>query len=572
MADPQPVPHLIRAGARRPYLDFAFLAVLDAVAHFWRLRSFGLYEDDWYFNVGPYVWAARDWFGVMFRQMREYVFGRPVEILLLYTNGYIGYSLDSVTVLYGIAFLYSVVATILVYVVLRHRFARDLALLAAMLFVLSPLTTVRQFLNTAYKMAPAYALVMGAMLLWLRRRPAPAYLLGGLSLLTYEWLFLLFLGAPLLERDLRFGSRRLWLHVAVCVLIMAAGFALRLALEEQRVGVEVPEAPYFLSRAAHSLFFHLANIPLLFGNAVYLAVADRPLDGLVFGALLAGLLLWTQWRHSQAHGANADWPRAIAAGAAFAILGLLLAFLPNPSDPFDTPRTLGRVTRVFGPAEFGVALLGAGLYGALHSAAGRPVRRLLTPALAGGLGVLMVFQFVIQKDYVRAWEEHRSILARMIQLSPDAGPDTTIVIRLRWRDWDPFNTRFRVLAIGEEKLMFHRAPYWLFAYGEPRPNLYFVYSDRWLDHLQAGADGKLHWTRTDVPDLYAFDKPPLTPGKVIYLHAELSGRIVRATEAYRVGDTVITQASQPVQKSFWTTLKPSPLLKHVFPAGLPVDE
>jgi hypothetical protein len=119
--------------------------------------------------------------------------------------------------------------------------------------------------------------------------------------------------------------------------------------------------------------------------------------------------------------------------------------------------------------------------------------------------------------------------------------------------------------------MFHRAPYWLFAYGEPRPNLYFAYSDRWLDHLQAGADGKLHWTRPDVPDLYAFDKPPLTPGKVIYLYALRSGRIARANEVYFAGPAVVTQPYQPAGESFWASLKPSPLLKHVFPAGLPVD-
>ncbi len=570
-------PQSIRSLCRDSYPDLLFLLSLDWIAHFWHYYRFGLYEDDWYFNTGPYNWSAEVWFDLMWKQIAELVFGRPLEILLLYVNGYIGYALDSVAVLYVIAYAFSALMTALVYLVLRQCFPRHLALLAATFFVLSPLTTVRQFLNTAYKMAPSYVFALAGILAYQRRRLWLAYPLGALTLLTYEWLFLVFLGAPLLDRAEPLLSRRTVRHFVICVAILAAVAGFRSVIGETRVMTELPGPLDLVVSAIRSTALHLVNIPLLFLNGAWLALVEGTGKGLLFGIVAAVWFLWLGWfRHDPGTPpAGTGWlapQRAIFSGSVLALLGLGLSFIVAPGATLESLKSTGRGTRIFGPAEFGVAIALAGFCSLLWRR--WPAKKARIALGAGGLAfivLLVVFQFVVQRDYIQAWEKQRQMLAQIIEQSPDLHEDSTIIVRMVPRKPRLFQSNGRYLSIGEERMMFHWAPYFLFQLGEPAPDLYLLYRDDWPQDLEATGGGRLRWTAKPLARFFSFQDNPITPGRLILFRESPSGDLTRNTTPVFAAGLELTQPRRKVSRSAWESLDTSRLFQHVFPNGPPTS-
>ena len=557
---------------RAEYPNLLFLLALEWVVHFWHCAQFGIYEDDWFFNAGPYVWGAGTWFDLMQRQMASFVFGRPVEILLLYTDGYVGAALDSFEVLYVIAYLYWALATVLLYFVLRNRYSPAFSLLAATLFVLSPLTSVRQFLNTAYKMAPAYVLVFAGMWLYFRRRARWSYVLAGLSLFTYEWLFLLFFGAPLLDRDSPLISRRTLRHVVICGLILAAAVGLRFALHESRLAGQTPGIVPLVRGIVEATFVHGVNIPLLIVNGAYLGVMNFNWVALFFG-LCAAVAFLVLYRRAAASSIELDWraaARTILTGACFTMLGLALTYMASPDTQLGEFKVLGRITRIFGPAEFGVAIALAGCWSAVEAAARgfRPVVRLL---FGGFIVVLVLFQFMVQSDYTAAWAEQKQLAARVMRLTPDADRETTILLRLHYHYHRFFDNENRMRAIGEEKSLLNRLFSFLHQPGEPAPSIYFIYAEQWRNYLKPAEADKLRWKGSFVPDLFGFARRPLTPGDVIYIYHSKDGGYARINDLIFIGETTLTKTYVPSSESAWSRMQPSRLFHHMFPDGAPVQ-
>ncbi len=557
---------------RAEYPNLLFLITLEWAVHFLHLRQFGLYEDDWYFDAGPYVWGWRDWFHAMWQQMEGFVFGRPIEILLLYVHGFIGYALDSIAVLYWLTWFYWAVAIIVVYVVLRQRFPSSFVLLAGVLWVLSPIATVHQYTGVAYRMSIGHVIVFGAILLYLRRRPWIAYPLASLALFTYEWLYLLFFAAPLFDRNQRLFSRRIVVHGVLCVAILAAAVGLRAGLHEQRLSNQMPDIG--IMGIARVTLAHLLNIPVSFANAFYLlGRIGLPPESIPIGlaaVAILGLLLWRRRGDRE----RPDYQTVIAAlgiGFCLTVLGLSISFVISANTQFGDFLGYGRISRLFVPAEVGVALMVAGLWMAVWLMIRRKAFRYLLGAVFGVFVLgLASYQFVIQHDYALSWAEHQHLAQRILELTPDADPDSTIMVRLYWRDPAAFNTDNRFLAIGEDKTMFCRVLYFLYRYGQPRPSLYFAYSDAWRDYLKLGDDGKLHWTTNDVPGLLTFDRPPLNPGRVIQLYELKYDRYARFNEPVFAGGVQLTQPFHPVAGSFWSGMVPSNLFRRLLPHGAPV--
>jgi hypothetical protein len=570
----EPAPITIRSLLRNAYPDLLFLLALDWVAHFWHFYRFGLYEDDWYFNTGPYTWSSEVWFDLMWRQVAEYVFGRPVEILLLYINGYIGYAFDSVGVLYVIAYLLSAAATVMVYLVLRQCFPRRFALLAAVFFVLSPLTTVRQFLNTSYKMAPSYVLAMGGLLAFLRRRYVLAYVLGAMMLVTYEWLFMVFVGAPLLVRETPLISRRTVRHVVICIGILGLAFAIRSMIGEARVTTELPGPIDLVIGAVRATFVHVLNVPLLYLNGSFLALAEGTAKAFLFGLVMVVWYFWVLLRRREPGTAgdsadNLDVKRAVLVGAAFALLGLGLAFIVAPGTTLADLQSTGRGTRIFGPAEFGVAIAAAGICTALWRLVSRSPLRYAVALLGVVLfTVLTMYGFVVQSDYIRAWQEHRNIAAQIIEQTPDISPDASVIVELKHQPPRLFQSDGRYLSIGEEKTMFHRVLYFLFAVDQPTPNLYLLYSDNWRNQLSPGDDGVFYWDEKPIAGFFTYQDEGLRPGQVFRFRQTESGELVRDDTPIEIGGVVLNPPPAANVSSAWSVLKPSGLFRYVFPEGL----
>jgi hypothetical protein len=555
---------------RAEYPFILFLLLLDQAVHFFHSADFGLYEDDWFFCGAAYQWDTAGVLGLMVRQMEEFVFGRPLEIFFLYFYGWLGAMLDSIRALYWIAGLQWALVTVLLYLVLRRVADRDAALVAATFFVLSPLTTNRQFLNVAYKMAPAYALLLLALLLYLRGKRAPAFGVAFLTLFLYEWLLMPFFGAPLLDRRRPLRIRTALWHGAGCLGLVVAAFGLRMLLHESKAALETPRDWSLLRGIAAHTLFNLANIPVLLAHAVYRGLREFHWEGLVIGVLAVAVFraLLRKGEAGPLPGGAEALPagRMLGAGAALTVLGLAPSFLPLTHRVLDHFTLMGRVTRVFGPSELGVAVTAGGIWMALRGGRWR------RPAAAAGamLAVcLCLYGFVIQHDYVEVWTRDRTIVSEILRLTPDAEPQSSIIVPVRWAPEEFFAGRERLRAVGEEKLMFSRGMMFLFGWEPQQPLVHFTYSGRWLEYLKRAPDGKLEWTAQGVPDLGSFERRAIAPGGLILLRPVGEGRWERRSDDVSADGVLLTRKPRPVAASFWATRTPTRLLRHVLPEGLP---
>src|SRR5262249_1573392 len=209
------------------------IAALCWIANYLHFEYFGFYEDDWFHY--PAAWAhptlqfwARRLYGTKFsgRQVADFFQG-----FFIYFGGWV----RTISFMYLLSFGLYVLMAFLIYRVLRRRFPHFFCLATAALFVLTPLSTLRQSLDNQAVMGWAYVLVFTALLLR-RRVPVLSYLLATAAFLTYESVALLFLGAPLLERGrLRKKPRSLAIHIAVYAVLVGVVVATRFAVGEVRI-------------------------------------------------------------------------------------------------------------------------------------------------------------------------------------------------------------------------------------------------------------------------------------------------------------------------------------------------
>jgi hypothetical protein len=234
---------------RRNWYSLTLIISVAWIANYLHFTSFGLYEDDWYFIGFPFIVDLKTWMGHSLWQslsLPEHSQGRPLQFIFGYTFAALGALTKSLAGSYLIAFSLFSVAALLMYQVLRQRFSRLVSTLAAIIFVVTPLHTLRQFLNGQYySFGPAFILVFIAMLLYLRGRRSWAYAVAPLVLLTYESMFFLFIGVPLLRRGcLRKNRRRAWMiHLGFCAAVVVLYFlARKILVSEIRVN-SLPGGP-----------------------------------------------------------------------------------------------------------------------------------------------------------------------------------------------------------------------------------------------------------------------------------------------------------------------------------------
>jgi hypothetical protein len=457
--------------------------------------------------------------------------------------------------------------------VLRQRFAASFCLLASTVFVLSPLTTIRQFLNAAFTFNPAYILLFAGLLLYIRDRRWAAYASAAGALLTYESIFMLFVAAPLLLSP-PVVSRKTAAHVGICLLLLAAFSAIRIAGHEPRaLGVMGDSVgAHVLAAVAHPALYAV-NIAALYARALYMAVREASLESVIYSVAFAALSGWYLFRPGLAAETAEDDPsmvrRAAGLGLAFLALGLSVSSFVLPGQPLDSFVAMGRSTRVFASAELGASILVAAAWCAvLRPRFRRLDERLARAACAMFLVGLLAYCLVVQRDYVEVWTRQQNLLAQAILLTPDIQPDSTIMLRRHYPDPGFWAVHNRRRAIGDEYAMFGEALSFLLEV-DKKPKIFFVFSDEWKDYLSLKSDGTLRWTATTVPHRWDIRNPPLTAGRVIALDTGDGGRLVRPTMPLEVNGHRVGQPP-PVLSSNWATLRGNRLFRQVVPDVIPL--
>ena len=555
-------------GAGRPAL--ALIVSTVWIANFLHCTEFGFYEDDWYYFAAPYLYSFRSWFGMLRHEVLQFTLGRPLQNISQRVFGYIGVLLHSISALYLFAFLLFALAALLFYRVLRMRFPASFSTLAALIFVVSPLVTIKQFLNFAFTIWPGFILLFLAILIFRRRWKWLSMLLAIGALLTYESLFFLYLAAPLCRRG-RFSKRRrieLLAHLAICVSLVMAYVLVRRYFAEARVSA-IASGPFdtILHTAAYCVRFTLSSFQC-YVYAAWVGIREAGWESVLYCTLFfvpVSLLMFRSWpaktgRFAKAR--RARWLRAAAAGLLLTALGYILAYFHLGHGLFPLS---GRDTRVSGAASVGSSILAAALLSLLAEFHGR-LGKIVTAVF---VSILFLYSFVVQRDFVEEWMHQRRFLTQAILLTPDVRAGSYYIVQTDWLMEPLFPHGARRPSIGFSRHGLQVSMQALFGW-DIAPKVFFVYSDQWSRYLALRPDQKLYWTQSSFPGGWERDtNEPISPGSIITMTEDHRGVLTRTDAPLFIGGRQIVQLPQPAAggkpESNWPYLRRSPLLQNIVP-------
>lgn len=449
-------PQWLRSGGLEILLSLLLLAGTLWVARYWWSAGFGLYEDD-LSNI-PYgvQLSASAWWSYTLSSLAHFGWsGKPIHLPLIYLLSKVGFQLAGLRGDYLLGFGILTANAWLTYGLLRRLGGQALALVGGLAYSLFSADTTQAFLTHSFGLQPSMTFLLLALHAFLADRRALSYALAFGTLLTYETVFPVFLAAPILLPSWGRGMRRhlVW-HAVIMGLILAAVAVVRLLVGDRRVsGLTFPGI-------LTTPLVHMAEGPFVsLGTYFYrLVQAIRGAEVLSVAVMLVAFAAFA-WAIDQSRGvrlgeARGAWAQArtAASGATGRLvrLGRMLSALPEPAKRWlrllaaglamvvlAYPLTFtvrayaisGRDTRVHFAAVAGASLvvgcIASGLLGWADSA-GR--KRIAAMGLAAFFALLVGFGFVIQKDYVDAWQLQRDFWSEILPLIPDVGDSTVVLV------------------------------------------------------------------------------------------------------------------------------------------------
>jgi F5/8 type C domain len=510
--------------------------IMAWVANFLHFERFGYYEDDWYYFPTGIGQPLLTRFRAVLPLMKSFFQGRPLLLgfeTLFAHSGRVGMTLP-----YIVVFALFAVTTLLFYRVLRMRFPRLFCTIAVLLFVLSPLTTIRQNLMIGCVMGPAFICALSAILLR-RRYPVVSYVLATCTLFTYESVFMLILAAPLFDRG---GLRRkrlqsISVHFGVCLSILVGSVILRRALGEGRMLEATAVDPVsLLLRVITSDLYYSARSFVAYAYAARTSWKASSLDPYVY---LIGFWIWSlialstvrlrSARNSGAsgfYGARRIW--WLWNGCAFSLVLIVVGYL---TIYFQTSGNFilysGRDTRFSASAVPGSSMFLASLLMLFELTRWRYARWVARGCLAVMISAAFVYSFVIQDDYVRAWDYEKNFLSQVVvQTGADPQPGLGPADRPGSIGWQRFGLVVSLKCLGD----------W-----SSSPEIIFAGSESWRNHLEFGPDGNLHWTQREPGST----TPIVVPGRIIVLDERRDGLLTRLDKPVMVDGRPI-QEEHPI--------------------------
>jgi hypothetical protein len=414
------------------------LVVLLWIARYWHSPQFGLYEDD--LTVVPRAISLSppellDYVGNFIVHL--YDDGRPLFNSLNYLLSALGWRTAGLIGPYLLGFLIESVNVVLFYTLIRRLFGMQVAAFAGVAYVLYSADTTQAWLHRSLGAEPSLTLLFLALHAYISNRLVLAYGLAAVILFSYESPYTVFLCAPLFTDFRGTGERREWIrHLAITLSFLGAAYVLRLAIGTERVtGFGIGEM--LATSVIHALEGPLVSLGT-YALRPLQVVAPLDREALLAAALSLPvflLLLTRRWGAAADGGdpsgevsgglraAFVAYRRPLLAGLAMLILAYLLTFTVRAY------ATSGRDTRVHFAAGSGAALTLASL-ACIALASLRPgvARWGVRAGLAAMLALLLGYGFVIQSDYIRAWELQRSFWRDLLPQIQDAGEGTVVIV------------------------------------------------------------------------------------------------------------------------------------------------
>lgn len=408
-------------------------------------ETFGLYADDISDIPNVISMNLEDLFeriGNAFRMSRR---ARPLQFTLIYILAFAGWKTGDMQGLYGMAYLISILNTILFYMLLRRTSNQRMAIIGGLAFALFPADTTQTMLMNSFGLHTSVTFVLAASHFLLSRKYVPAYLFAFLSIITYETPFTVFMVMPLL---LRKWNKKIFLimgrHLVITGSMLAGSYLVKRIMGDQRM------ADMSTLDLARESITHMVQGPLVslgtYGYRVIQVTQSRDfmLFGIVFvGVLLLGILFYFLFHGQQTNqGFHAlrEMAKAFKANTRVSgdpemifrhiIGGAAALAMAYPLTLTVRPYALsGRDTRVHMAAVIGAAVVVAALVELLfRSVTKQRWKFLLTALVAVEFGYLVGFGILVQRDYRLAWQYQKDLLRQVIELVPDLEDGVVILI------------------------------------------------------------------------------------------------------------------------------------------------
>jgi hypothetical protein len=428
-------------------LDMLVLTGLFWVARYWHSPHFGLYEDDLTIIPSAFQYS----FGSLMQYIGQYILNlsghaRPLSDSFIYLFSWIGWQVFGLWGAYLVGFLITAANIALFYWLIYRVAGRPLALLSGFAYVLFSADTTQAFLTHSLGIQPSITLIWLAIHCYLSDRKLLAYLLAFIVLFCYELPFPLFLAAPLFLRPWNKSLlKRLIRHALILAAMLLAVYLLRMAIGEGRT------ADLTAQELLVTPFLHMLQGPLVsLGSYLYrpflafhaidleLALVMVPVFLLIYFYLYRTIkefpevdlnLLARSFKDPEV---RKQLPQEVSSLGKLFITGVVMLVLAYPLTFTVGSMTIlnGRGTRVHTAAVAGAAILvGAILLLALLLTLSSRFWRILTRlALAAGIALLTGYGFIIQRDYVNAWQYQRAFWTELLPLIQDAGDYNVILV------------------------------------------------------------------------------------------------------------------------------------------------
>jgi hypothetical protein len=509
------------------------LLLVTWFGNFFEFEHFTLYSDDWAF-LGQ-VFKAPYTFATWVNSLIPYADGRPIQSGLIVLTGVIINQTHRLIAAYLFAYVVAQLSVLAVWRALAYRFSNRLALIATCVFAISPLVSIRPFLNNIA--APAsFLFLMVAGILYISGRRIFSYVVAALILLSYEMIFPLFALLPVLLRPLRTRRDlyRLFGHIAICLVMLVIYALLREKYGSSRLNGVM---------AGHDAGEIALGILSAIGESIIdgsIGSIDISLWGHRIGPVPTALTIWgilgfagfAYILHRSEIGAEKTTrdPRLMLQTLAIVLLlvpaGYALVYFGAPD---GAQSVFGRVSRFHEAADLPFAILTAMILVGLLDLAGRSRWRHAVIAIeAGYLGLLFALSISHQEEFVAASERQRLLVTQLAMDQPRMDPDATFIIRLPYLDvahlpsidYDDGHAYYFILR---DLFDFRDRT------GRPGPAIRIVYDDKWPERLTQGPDGRLYWPAGTWP------AEPEQAGHIWYYAFSVAGELQRLSGPVMVG-------------------------------------
>jgi hypothetical protein len=487
-----------RTISREGAISVTILILVVWFGNFSEFTRFSLYADDWAYLGWEFrtTWSVVAWFyGII-----PYASGRPLQWSLIYLSGAMISYFGSLAAGYILLFIVTTTSVLVTWWALTYRFSNAVALTAAAVFAMSPLVSIRPFINGIATPA-AFIFLMLAGVFYVTDRRVLSYFVAALVLLSYELVFPLFVLLPTLLKPLRTRGDiyRLIGHSMICAAMVAAeAFSLRFygdgrlqgaiaGKSEIDLGLGIVRAAFLsvpnglVGSADISLWLHkihgMAGVEVwcvfAFGTSAFLLNRAVALGG--------GVGSGGRWLVAQTV--------AVLLVMTLAGYGLTYFVSIDGADP-----VLGRSSRFHSAASLPLGIMtGLVLIGLLRAARRGWSRHAMVAVTAGFLALMFAFSVSHQAEFAMATERQRLVVTQLVLDHPMMDPHATFIIR--FADVDPQD----MPAIEYEDrhswypLLQHLFDFRYELVPEDGPIIRIVHDDFWSKQLTLRPNGQLDW-------------------------------------------------------------------------------